>query len=70
MDEEQVKILLEKYKAGIATEEEKAFLESWYAWYKAQPGVSYTQQERLEDADEVWQLIAQENRPKQIKLWK
>lgn len=54
MTEQEVKILLEKYKAGTATEEELALLESWYLSYEETGTADLSMTERLKAVDKVW----------------
>lgn len=70
MQEDRLNEIIRKYKAGTATEEEKAFLECWYLQYQEQDDHYYDLQERLEDAEEVWgSLQKQIHQPKQFMYW-
>jgi len=70
MDESnKAKVLLERYIAGLCTEEEKAWLETWYLQNQPDGADLYTS-ERLADMRTVRQLLQKEitNRPIR-KLW-
>ncbi len=70
MDEQELKDLLIRYQAGNATEEEKAFLENWYNQYRATNQDDYTLNERLADAEAIWndlQPVFKE--AKKFSLW-
>src|ERR1700761_4310689 len=51
---EEFKAILDRYKAGTATEEDKAFLESWYMQYDEQGEKTYSQTEQIIDAQAIW----------------
>ena len=58
MDEQAIKALLEKYKAGEASEEDLAILESWYLSYEEAEGPSdLSMERRLQAVDDVWQKL-------------
>nr|WP_067058553.1 FecR domain-containing protein [Mucilaginibacter sp. L294] len=57
MDEHQLKELLRKYQAGEATDEEIAFIESWYIQYNQDQETPFSLDERLEDSDAVWEKL-------------
>ncbi|MDB5117697.1 MAG: anti-sigma factor [Mucilaginibacter sp.] len=54
MEERDIKNLLDKYRAGIASEEEIALLESWYLHFTAQEPEVLSEEERLQTFNEVW----------------
>ncbi len=54
MQEKELQEIFSKYKAGIASEEEKAILESWYLKFNGQGGSDYSLGDRIDDADSVW----------------
>lgn len=70
MEESKLKELLERYRAGESTPEDKAFLESWYLSHNQTSPFLMKDQERAEDVDLVWALIqpAQAS-SKKINLW-
>ncbi|MDR6783781.1 transmembrane sensor [Pedobacter africanus] len=71
MDRENIKHLLSKFKAGTASEEEKAFLELWYAQFKDAEGHEYLLADRLADASEIWANLPVYNEQKKtVKLWR
>lgn len=65
MDEQSIKVLLDKYKAGIATEEELALLESWYLSYEEQGPSELSMDERLKAVDRVWTNLE----GRRVRLW-
>lgn len=68
MDEQAIKALLEKYKAGAASEEEQAILESWYLNYEEEGPSALSMEKRLAAVDEVWQKL--EGQPARTRrLW-
>lgn len=70
MQEKEVTEIVRKYKTGTATEEEKAFLESWYLHHQEPDDLNYNLQERLQDADEVWNNLQKQNiKQKRVALW-
>lgn len=60
MQEQELKNLLKRIHDGRATDEEKAFLESWYLQYQEKDGVEYSADERAEDANAVWAKLKPE----------
>lgn len=71
MEIKEVKVLLDKHDAGIATPEEKALLESWYLNYQ-EPGAaeSLSMEERLKAVDTVWANLEEAHGlRKKISLW-
>ncbi|PSL45416.1 FecR family protein [Chitinophaga niastensis] len=70
MQEKEIIEILRKYKSGKATEEEKAFLESWYLQYREQDELKCDARDLLQDAAEIWgNLQKQTPKPKQFILW-
>jgi len=66
---DQFKNMLDRYKTGTATEEDIAFLESWYAEYQPE-GVEYSPIDRIMDATAVWdELQSVQPETKRILLW-
>jgi transmembrane sensor len=65
MDEKEIKELLDKYKEGTATEEERALLESWYLTYEEQGPADLSMDERVKAVDKVWAKL--EGRT--VRLW-
>jgi transmembrane sensor len=70
MEEKDIKNLLDKYRAGLANEEEIALLESWYLHFTSKdPGI-VTDEERLEAFNQVWANLESEQDVKKIRpLW-
>lgn len=54
MDQIQIKQLINKYIAGLATKEEIAFLETWYVKYNEGNNNEYDLDDRLEDFNKVF----------------
>jgi transmembrane sensor len=70
MGEQELKDLLARINNGTATDEEKAFLESWYLQYQEKGNAEYSLEQRLEDADMIWAGLQPVITPtKQRKLW-
>ncbi|SEO95437.1 FecR protein [Mucilaginibacter gossypiicola] len=57
MEERELNKLLARYRAGNATPEDKAFLESWYLEHNGESPFLMDDHERENDVDEVWKLI-------------
>jgi len=68
MTDEHFKQLLHKYQSGTATDEEIAFLESWYLQHNADEQADFVFDERLEDADAVWKKLHSPERKTITKL--
>jgi transmembrane sensor len=70
MEDKALNELLERYRAGKATPEDMAFLESWYLNYNRQAYIM-DDTEREVDVDLIWAAVRQENRlpAKAVKLW-
>lgn len=69
MEDSALNELLERYRTGVATPEDLAFLESWYLKYNQQPYVM-AEAERQADVDLIWASVKQERlRPVVKKLW-
>ncbi|MDP9082080.1 MAG: FecR domain-containing protein [Bacteroidota bacterium] len=70
MQEEQLKEILHKYQSGTATDEEIAFLESWYLQHNEDKKPAVSLEERLEDAEAIWnKLHPAEKRPGIKSVW-
>ncbi|WP_413668396.1 FecR family protein [Mucilaginibacter sp. Mucisp86] len=57
MEERELNELLARYRAGNATPEDKAFLESWYREHNEASPFLMDDEERENDVDEVWERI-------------
>ncbi|MDB4919682.1 FecR domain-containing protein [Mucilaginibacter sp.] len=66
MEERELNELLERYRTGQSTPEDKAFLESWYLTYNQSDPFTMKDEDRAKDLDSVWMLI----QPKQAFLKK
>ncbi|MDR6785706.1 transmembrane sensor [Pedobacter africanus] len=53
MQEKEIKVILDKYKNGTATAEEKALLESWYLVHQEPEPYEFKIEERAKDLDTV-----------------
>ncbi|MGN6638718.1 MAG: FecR family protein [Mucilaginibacter sp.] len=70
MEESELKDLLERYRTGKATPEDKAFLESWYLTHNSSAPFEMEDEERAEDVNSVWALIQPDNASsKNIYVW-
>src|SRR4051812_37282967 len=70
MQKNELEELLNRYKAGLATDEEKALLETWYTKHQEGESLDYSLTELQEDADHIWgNLQSQVNKPKRTKMW-
>ncbi len=70
MDKKNIKIILDKYKAGVASMDEIALLESWYLGFTSQDTETLSEKDRLNTFDQVWKNL--ENKqvaPKTVRLW-
>lgn len=54
MNEKQIEEILNRYKAGEATEQEKALLLSWSLNFRATAGEELSMEERVTDVDMIW----------------
>lgn len=67
--QDQFKNLIDRYKAGSATEEDIAFLESWYTQYQSE-GVDYNPADQVIDAKAVWdKLQSAQPAARRIRPW-
>lgn len=59
MKHKDIHSILERYRQGTATDEDRAFLENWYLWKDdgAPSSLPYTAPELLEDTEEVWSRL-------------
>lgn len=71
MEEQGIKALLEKYKSGTITDEEKAILDKWYLHVSADSFEELADEERLETFDSVLAHLNQlTDQRKTHALWK
>jgi transmembrane sensor len=71
LNKEDIKAMLENYRLGKATEEEKAFLETWYLTYREAGTESLGMAERLAAVDMAWTKMENEHRPvKRMVMWR
>jgi len=70
MEKKEIEAILDKYRAGTASEEEIALLESWYLDFTPQETGALGEEERLQTFNQVWSdLESTYIYPKTIKLW-
>lgn len=69
MNKEEVRLLLEKYNRGEASEAEVAILQLWYVRIAAAKDEVLTEKDYLNIQDEMWEVIGQHTLPKQRRLW-
>lgn len=63
--------MLENFRLGKATEEERALLETWYLTYREEGAENPDMAERLAAVDLVWTKLENEHRPvKRIVRWR
>ncbi|PTS99302.1 anti-sigma factor [Pedobacter sp. HMWF019] len=69
MPQNEAEEIFEKYNAGLATEEEKALLETWYLIYKKE-GNNFSASELIEDQDQsIESLLVEIGKRKPLQLW-
>lgn len=69
MNKNEVENILEKYKAGTASEADIALLQSWSISY-TEPGEDLLpMDERIEAVDEIWDNLQQSGKSKEFQLW-
>jgi len=65
---ENIKAILARYRKGEATEQDNAFLESWYHWHgEREVPAGYTAGERLADAEAIWRRL--QRKPRRLRRW-
>lgn len=70
MEDRELNKILERYRAGKSTPEDRAFLESWYLNYNQSDPVVMEDQYRTEDVDSVWKAVQPKHSvAKNINLW-
>jgi len=70
MNEQQITEILERYKAGEATEQDKALLLSWSLDFRASGMEELSMEDRLVDVDMIWAKLEMElPKVKKISLW-
>ncbi|SHM77875.1 FecR family protein [Mucilaginibacter sp. OK098] len=57
MENNELKALLERYRNGSSTPEDKAFLESWYLTHNQSAPYVMPDDDRNEDVDRIWAMI-------------
>ena len=68
--QEELKTILNRYKAGTASEEDTAFLESWYLEYGETHEDKYLPADQVVDARTIWaELQLDQAEAKRIRLW-
>lgn len=71
MQKNELEELLSRYKAGLATDDEKALLETWYTKHQEAGTVEYSLTEIQEDAGQVWMGLQHNSitKHKHTKVW-
>jgi transmembrane sensor len=70
LNKEDIRVILENFRLGKATEEEKALLETWYLTYREEGAENPNMAERLAAVDMVWTKLENEHRSvKRIAKW-
>lgn len=70
LNEQDIKRILENYRLGKATDEERALLEEWYLTYTEEGAGNPDMPQRLAAVDNVWMKLENEHRPvKKISRW-
>ncbi|MBD1362677.1 FecR family protein [Mucilaginibacter sp. ZT4R22] len=70
MNEQEIRVMLEHFRLGKATDEEIALLETWYLTYQEEGAENPGMAERLAAVDLVWAKLENEHRPvKRIAKW-
>lgn len=64
MNEQEIRSILEKFRQGTASQEELAFLESWYLEYADAGADDMPLAERLATTDFVWEKLSEQIQPK------
>ncbi len=68
MDKEQIRILLDKYRTGKLTEEERSFLESWYLTKASDQQATLDDDELQANLQIVKKVIMSQTRPHRLPL--
>ena len=70
MNKSDIENILDKYKAGMASDEEMALLQSWSMSYTAPGADDLSMDERVEETDKIWQNLQEEHQQiKKVILW-
>jgi transmembrane sensor len=71
LNKEEIRAMLENFRLGKATEEEKALLETWYLTYREEGTENPDMAERLAAVDMVWTKLENGDRPvKRMIRWR
>jgi len=57
MEERELHELLERYRKGLSTREDKAFLESWYLAHNQSSSFAMDDEDKVKDLNEIWSKI-------------
>jgi transmembrane sensor len=63
LNEQEIRVMLENFRLGKATDKEIALLETWYTTYHEDSAESLDMAERLAAVDIVWSKLEEEYRP-------
>jgi len=68
--QQELKAILDRYKAGTASDKDIAFLESWYLQYGEPDQDHYAPADQIADARSIWaELKLDQPETKRIRLW-
>jgi transmembrane sensor len=71
LNKEEIRAMLENFRLGKVTEEEKALLETWYLTYREEGTENPDMAERLAAVDMVWTKLENGHRPvKRMVRWR
>lgn len=66
MEDKELNELWERFRSGLATPEDEAFLENWYLEHNQPAPFQITDKERAEDVDHVWNEIQKKQSSKKL----
>ncbi|MCD0489289.1 DUF4974 domain-containing protein [Pedobacter sp. MC2016-14] len=70
MNTKDIENILDKYKAGVASEEEVALLQDWSMSYEAPGTADLSMDERIRETDKIWAHLELDNlQDKSLRLW-
>ena len=70
MEDSKLNELLERYRTGKATPEDKAFLESWYLSHNQSSPFLMSDSDREKDIDKAWKIIQENQFPSgKYSIW-
>lgn len=69
MPENEIAILIEKYRNGTLTEAESAFLNAWYIKYAQEKDASVDPELLNQQLDQVWAVVEEKRAGHKVSLW-